>query len=106
MFALSYEASYNPYTLKKYIRIEVKGYIKNTKLNILNTKACSRKLEDNLVSEGFSKWLFDGLLEEGMVEDFGKTVFRTVTVVNVKHVNTKFMNLSMGLIFQLIVWRK
>ena len=55
MFALSYEASYNPYTLKKYIRIEVKGYIKNTKLNILNTKACSRKLEDNLVSEGFSK---------------------------------------------------
>ena len=25
----------------------MKGYIKNTKLNILNTKTCSRKLEDN-----------------------------------------------------------
>ena len=54
---------------------------------------CCLVVSTFLVSEGFSKGLFDGLLEEGMVEDFGKTVFRTVTVVNVKHVHTKHMNL-------------
>ena len=46
-----------------------------------------------LVSEGFYKGLFNRLLEEGMVETFGKTVCWTVTVVNVKHVHTKHMNL-------------
>ena len=51
------------------------------------------ELFKNFVSEGFSKGLFDGLLEEGMVEDFGKTECWTVTVVNVKHVHTKHMNL-------------